>query len=91
MFFLLWKIYQLVYFFVPGSCFDVNYDRVGLDKGILGSIASPDDCQSLCQLNTDCDFFVYFLTTEECFLKNGASKKYESNNVITGPKYCNGN
>ena len=68
-----------------GLCLNISIQRS------YGSIASADDCQNLCQLRYNCDFFVYGSSTLTCWLRRAASTVYTATATITGPKYCNGN
>ena len=72
------------------TCFNVNYSRGGADIVVLSGFASAEACQSRCQTQWDCDFFVFAQSSGICWIRNAGGGKVEENGYITGPKFCNG-
>ncbi len=52
---------------------------------------SPNDCQSLCQSEPECNVFTYKLSYKICYLKTKISTKAYNSDAVSGPKTCPGN
>ena len=53
-------------------------------------IESQQECQLLCQVATNCNFFEYVKSTKECKLKVGHGLKARYPDAVYGAKYCAG-
>jgi len=60
----------------------------GNDLGATPNILNTEDCQKLCQANSDCKFFTYDSRDKKCYLKNAASLPTAIAGVVSGPKVC---
>ena len=74
------------------ACFSEGYDLYGSDlfnSPVVSS--SAKECQIRCRGNAQCHFFVYDITTQNCFLKSSDVGKVATGSTnITGPKSCPG-
>ena len=83
-----------------GNCYTPDNDFVGnpvrgiKDFHIMG-IYSPEDCQSECQKDTDCHFWVwngpsYHANINTCWLKASNDESAVREGKVSGPKCCSG-
>ena len=84
------------------NCFAQNTDYVGnpvrdTNNFHLSKVYSAEDCQSHCQSDTDCKFWVWisgFPKTRgrwwECWLKTSNENNVTDVGKVAGPKFCPG-
>ena len=76
-------------------CFKHGIDYVGKDLPGLKfqNIDDPIECQKRCQIEPSCNYFVLNLRPEasaKCYLKGEVGHRKEKENVLFGPKHCEG-
>ena len=47
-----------------------------------------EECHRQCQLNSECNHFVYDLQNSQCLLKRSDALKSFKKRSVVGPKYC---
>ena len=67
------------------SCFEEDTDFYGNDVGHQHNIKNPKACQTLCQNNSDCNFWTY--SGFRCYLKSADSERRPYPGAISGPKF----
>jgi len=68
-------------------CFTYSYYSGALINQVSSS--SPADCQSKCQVDSNCVAFYFDIGSSQCFLHWAkASSDYCNNAVVSGPKNC---
>ena len=77
---------------IGSSCFlkDTNIDAGTNDLLTESGITSPDQCQEMCQGDSQCKSFVWH-SGKNCYLKTGSMKNAKQSkdvNSISGPKQC---
>jgi len=77
------------------DCYEYNTGAqcCTLDNGIHENVASPIECQRICQITELCENFVYWENKNKCILKSGDAQPQERaprKNTIFGPKFCPG-
>merc|ERR1711981_373565 len=78
----------------PNECFEKEIDYPGNDIAEHNSVATPEDCQVLCQHNDQCKYWTYGYITEDvwyagkCFLKNVKSNVGAKAALSSGPRNC---
>ena len=77
----------------------MNENITSAENGNTGAewfkhIINPNECQTKCQDNTECEFFLVLLTGEwsGCWLKTAPDNdnKRPREDAILGPKFCEG-
>ncbi|PHJ17203.1 pan domain-containing protein, partial [Cystoisospora suis] len=73
--------------------FDVDYFGYDIEKIEDGSVASAEECQTICQSKAECFYFSYVSDKKNCYLKNSsalAGRIADSTTVgiVSGAKYC---
>ena len=77
---------------VSNTCFlkDTNIDAGTNDLLTESGITSPDQCQEMCQWESQCWSFVWH-KGNKCYLKTGSmedAKQYKDVDSVSGPKQC---
>lgn len=49
---------------------------------------SPDDCQTLCQENNDCNFFTFNYGGQKCYMKSTLGSRSGPAGETSGPAHC---
>ncbi len=74
------------------GCFEVNTYYWGTDVGYAPHVASPAECQTLCQETDSCFFWNYATDSswapKACFLKGFVESKSRIKKLFSGPKFC---
>ena len=47
-------------------------------------------CQVRCQNHVGCNFFSYYQSNNECYMKTSDENRRSNNDVVSGPAYCTG-
>ena len=72
-------------------CFIRNVNSPGHDIGLRTGISSANECQQICNSNSNCKYFVYGDTAfpNNCVLKSErVTHLAQYNGIIFGPKIC---
>ena len=81
---------------ITDGCFEEEINYSGNDIATHSPVATPEDCQVLCQHNDKCKYWTYGHITEEfwyaghCFLKNDKSNVGQKAALTSGPRNCLG-
>ena len=91
-------LFQFEYFwyqiYFTDECFEKEIDYPGNDIAEHNSVATPEDCQVLCQHNDQCIYWTYGYINEDvwyagkCFLKNVKSNVGPKAALTSGPRNC---
>ena len=68
---------------------EINTDPNDKDYGNgVGKQESALECQQLCQLRDECNFFTYVVDDKSCWLLSSDSGRTQGSQYISGKKYC---
>lgn len=74
------------------TCFDHEWDYPGYDIEKIDDrfVISPNECQQLCTVNSQCAFFSWKASTSSCYLKASTASlsRQSDSDVVSGPKVC---
>ena len=70
------------------DCFE-QYDYNGNDiEGAKAEVSDEFECQKNCLHHSKCKFWTFVISTNDCWLKTSKSSRKESNDAISGGKFC---
>ena len=78
--------------FYIDHCFekDISFDGNHIASGYYEE-ESAKDCQNLCQNTGRCEYFTYYSTMKQCWLKAQVLKRLVITGAISGKKFCDDN